>query len=264
MWIGEEIYYQSDAEGLLNLWAINPRTGLARQLTHYADFEAGHPSEGGGLIVYDRAGRIEVFEPATGQARVLPLEILAEAPETRPYVRNVKDFVTQIGIAPDGSRALVIARGEIFSVPRDKGITRNLSQDSGSRDKDAAWSPDGRHIAYFSDRAGEYELWLTDPLGKEQTARLTTHADGYRHSLRWSPDSKKIAFSDQTLTLYCLDVESREIVKIDRAEHEAMDLGIDAKPICDHAWSGDSRFLAYSKIGPDLVSRVYVHCLETK
>ena len=126
MWIGEEIYYQADSEGLLNLWVINPQTGQTRRLTQYGDFEAGHPSDGGGLIVYDRGGRIEVFEPATGQARVLPLEILAEAPETRPYVRNVKDFVTQIGISPDGSRALVVARGEIFSVAREKGIALNL------------------------------------------------------------------------------------------------------------------------------------------
>jgi tricorn protease len=264
MWIGDKIYFQADPDGLLNIWVLDPETGEQKQLTRYSDFEAGRPSDGGGLIVYDRAGRLEIFDPGAGKARAVPIEILAEAPEARPYVRSVKDLVTQIGVSPDGSRALVVARGEIFSVPREKGITRNLSQDAGSRDKDAVWSPDGKQIAFFSDRSGEYDLWLTDPLVKEKPVRLTTHADGYRHGLRWSPDSKRIAFSDQTLTLWTVDVGSRQIVKVDKADREAMDLGIDAKPICDHVWSGDSRFIAYSKLGPDLVSRIHIYSLETK
>nr|MCU0253920.1 PDZ domain-containing protein [Acidobacteriota bacterium] len=264
MWIGNTLYYQADPDGVLNLFAMDPATGASRQLTRYTDFDAGRPSEGGGKIVYDRAGGIEVFDPATGQARAVPFQVLADAPEARPYLKNVKDWITSLGLSPDGERAVVVARGEVFTVPREKGVIRNLSQDSGSRDKDAVWSPDGRKIAFFSDRTGEYEVFVIDPLGKEPATRLTTHEDGYRFALRWSPDSKKLAYTDQTLTLSVLDVATKAVTKVDKAEYEAMDLAIDTKPIFDHAWSPDSRFLAYTKMGPDLVNRVWIYALETK
>lgn len=264
MWIGGTLYYEADPDGVLNLFAMDPGTGQSRQLTRYADFDAGRPSEGSGKIVYDRAGGIEIFDPATGQARAVPFQVLADAPETRPYLKNVKDWITAIGLSPDGNRAVVVARGEVFTVPREKGVIRNLSRDAGTRDKDAVWSPDGKRIAFFSDRTGEYEIFVVDPLGKEPATRLTTHEDGYRFALRWSPDSKKLAYTDQTLTLSFLDVETKAITKVDKAEYEAMDLAIDTKPIFDHAWSPDSRFLAYTRMGPDLVNRVWIYGLESK
>ncbi|MCU0224593.1 MAG: S41 family peptidase [Acidobacteria bacterium] len=264
IWIGGTLYYQADPDGVLNLFAMDPGTGQSRQLTRYADFDAGRPSEGNGKIVYDRAGGIEIFDPASGQVKAVSFQVLADAPEARPYQKNVKDWITSLALSPDGNRAVVVARGEVFTVPREKGVIRNLSQDSGTRDKDAAWSPDGRQIAFFSDRTGEYEIFVVDPLGKEPATRLTTHKDGYRFALRWSPDSKKLAFTDQTLTLSVLDVATKTVTKVDRAEYEAMDLAIDTKPIFDHAWSPDSRFLAYTKMGPDLVNRVWIYGLETK
>ena len=264
MWIGDTIYYEADPDGVLNLFAIDPKTGQSRQLTRYTDYDVGRPTEGSGKIVYDRAGGIEIFDPATGQAKAVPFQVLADSPETRPYLRNVKEWITGIGLSPDGNRAVVVARGEIFTVPREKGVIRNLSQDSGTRDKDATWSPDGKRIAFFSDRTGEYEIFVTDPLGQEPPVRLTTHKDGYRFALRWSPDSKKLAYTDQTLTLSYIDVDTKAVTKVDKAEYEAMDLAIDAKPVFDHAWSPDSRYLAYTKMGEDLVNRIWVYGLESK
>jgi len=264
MWLGGTLYYEADPDGVLNLYAMDPKTGESRQLTRYTDYDAGRPSDGSGKIVYDRAGGIEIFDPAIGQAKAVPFQVLADAPETRPYLKNVKDWITGIALSPDGSRAVVVARGEVFTVPREKGVIRNLSQDSGSRDKDAVWSPDGKRIAFFSDRTGEFEVFVIDPLRREPAVRLTTHEDGYRFALRWSPDSKKLAFTDQTLTLSYLDVETKAVTKVDKAEYEAMDLAIDSKPIFDHAWSPDSRFLAYTKMGADLVNRVWIYALDTK
>jgi len=263
MWVGDTIYFEADPDGVMNLFSLDPAGGRSTQLTHYTDFDAGRPSAGDGKIVYDRGGQIEIFDPAAGTAQIVPLVIAADPPEVRPYVKNVKEWITGIGLSPDGERALVVARGEIFTVPREKGVTRNLSRDAGTRDKDAVWSPDGERIAFFSDRSGEYEIYVTNPLGGEVT-RLTTHKDGYRFALRWSPDSKKLAFTDQTLTLSYIDLATKTITRVDKAEYEAMDLAIDAKPIYDHAWSPDSRFLAYTKMGPDLVNRVYVYGLESK
>ncbi len=264
MWIGGTIYFEADPDGVLNLYSLDPKGGQQKQLTRYTDYDAGRPSDGGGRIVFDRAGGLEVFDTASGQAKQVAFEILQDSPETRPYVKNVKDWITQIGLSPDGARAVVVARGDVFTVPREKGMIRNLSRDPGSRDKDAAWSPDGKWIAFFSDRGGEYEIWLADPLGKGKPARLTTHKEGYRFALRWSPDSKKLAFTDQTLTLSYVDVDTKQITKVDQAEYEAMDLAIDAKPIFDHAWSPDGRFLAYTKMGADLVNRIWIHSLDRK
>lgn len=263
MWVGDTIYFEADPDGVMNLFQADPASGKTAQLTRFTDFDVGRPETGDGRIVYDRGGRIEVFDPATGVVNAVPIEIAADPPEVRPYRKGVGDWITGVGLSPDGERALVVARGEIFTVPREKGVTRNLSRDPGTRDKDAVWSPDGERIAFFSDRSGEYEIWITDPLGRDVT-RLTTHPDGYRFALRWSPDSKKLAFTDQTLTLSYLDLATRAITIVDRAEYEAMDLAIDTKPIYDHAWSPDSRFLAYTKMGPDLVNRVWVYSLESK
>lgn len=264
MWIGDTIYFEADPEGVLNLFSLDPATGVQKQLTRFADYDVGRPSDGPGRIVFDRAGGLEIFDLATGQVKPVAFEVLADSPETRPYVKNVKDWITRIGLSPDGRRAVVVARGDVFTVPRETGVIRNLSRDPGSRDKDAVWSPDGKKIAFFSDRGGEYEIYLADPFGKEKPIRLTTHADGYRFALRWSPDSRKLAFSDQTLTLSYVDVNTKQIAKVDKAEYEAMDLAIDAKPIFDHVWSPDGRWIAYTKMGSDLVNRVWVYSLETK
>jgi tricorn protease len=264
MWMGDTVYFEADPDGVLNLFSLDPKTGQQKQLTRFTDYDAGRPSDGTGNIVFDRAGGLEVFDPATGQARQVAFEVLADSPEARPYVKNVKDWITHIGLSPDGNRAVVVARGDVFTVPREKGVIRNLSRDPGSRDKDAVWSPDGKWIAFFSDRSGEYEIWLTDPLGKGKPVRLTTHRDGYRFALRWSPDSKKLAFADQTLALSYLDVDTKQVTKVDKADYEAMDLAIDAKPIFDSTWSPDGRFLAYTKMGPELVNRIWVYALETK
>lgn len=264
MWIGATLYFEADPDGVLNLFSLDPESGRQAQLTRFTDYDVGRPSDGSGKIVFDRGGGLELFDPTTGAVTRVAFEVRSDSPEVRPYLKNVKDWITGIGLSPDGNRAVVVARGDVFTVPREKGVIRNLSRDPGSRDKDAVWSPDGKWIAFFSDRSGEYEIWLTDPLGKEPPVRLTTHEDGYRFALRWSPDSKKLAFTDQTLMLSYLEVDTKKITRVHKAEYEAMDLAIDAKPIHDHAWSPDSRFLAYTAMGPDLVNRVFIHSLETK
>ena len=207
----------------MDFWSADPATGRTTRVTRFEGFDAGRPDVGGGRIVFDRGGRIEVLDPATGECRQVPIEIRSDADEARPYLRKANDLVTQVGISPDGARALVVARGEIFSVPKDKGVTRNLSRDPGSRDREATWSPDGKRIAFLSDRTGEVEIWLTDPLGSAEPLRLTTHACGYRHGLRWSPDSRKIAFSDETLTLFTVDVETRQVSGMVQERRESGD-----------------------------------------
>jgi tricorn protease len=269
MWGGGEIYFSSDRNRTLNLFALDPAGGAVSQLTKHTEYDVRRPSIGPAppgasgemeyQVVYEHGGELYVYDTYTREARRVPVEIKADAPEARPYLKDVSRDVTGIDISPSGKRALIVARGDVFTVPAEKGPTRNLTASSGARDKAAAWSPDGRLIAYLSDASGEYEIWIVDPMKSKTAVKLTAHKDGYRHTLRWSPDSKKIAFADQTLRCYILDVGSKKVTEVDRAEYEHVDVSVNLKPIYDFAWSPDSRYLAYSKLTPQLVYQVYVY-----
>ena len=261
MWIGDKVYFNSDRDRVLNIYSYDTRTGAVEQITRHNDYDVRRPSSGEKEIVYELGGTLRLFDTVTGEDRAVPVEILSDAPEARPYRANVEEFITNVAISPSGKRALVVARGEVFSVPEEDGPTRNLTGDSGARDKDAAWSPDGRKIAYVSDKGGEYEIYVADAKDGTEPRQLTRYKDGYRHTLRWSPDGKKIAFADQTLRCNYVDVESGKVVEIDKADYEDVDVSLDLKPINDYAWSPDSRFIAYSKMGDDLVYKVYIYSL---
>ncbi len=264
MWIGDTIYFSSDRDRKLNIYAYNNGSGEITPITSHTEYDVRRPSEGSGKIVYELGGTLWLLDVASRQTRQVPVEIRSDAPEVRSYFKKLDEFITGIDCSPSGKRALITARGEVFTVPKEDGPTRNLTEDSGSRDKDAAWSPDGKHVAYLSDRSGEYEIYIVDQKGEGEAARLTEHKDGYRHTLRWSPDGKRIAFADQTLSCYYLDVETKKITKVDRAEYENIDVSLDLKPINDFAWSPDSRYIAYSKMDGDLVYKVFIYSLEDK
>jgi tricorn protease len=261
MWIGNKIYFSSDRDRVLNIYAYDTNTKQIDQITHHTEYDVRRPSFGGNEIVYELGGDLYLLDVNTKSTRKLEITVPGDAPELRPYLKDVKDDITGISVSPSGKRALVEARGEIFSVPKENGATRNLTQSSGARDKDAVWSPDGKQIAWFSDAAGEYNLYLSDPMG-ESVTKITDFTDGYRHTLRWSPDNKKIAFTDQTLTLYFIDIQTKKITKVDKAEYENIDVSLDVKPIYDFTWSPDSRFIAYSRMDKSFVNKLYIYDLE--
>ena len=269
MWGGATIYFSSDRDRTLNLYSLDPATGDVTQLTSHSEYDVRRPSIGPApasvsskmeyAVVYEHGGELYYYETYKGETKSIPVEVKADAPEARPYMKDVSGSVNGIDISPSGKRALVTARGEVFTVPRENGQTRNLTRSSGARDKDAAWSPDGHHIAWISDESGEYEIWMGDPKGDSAPVKLTGHKDGYRHTLRWSPDSKKIAFADQTLRCWIIDVASKKLTEVDKAEYEHVDVSVDLKPIYDFTWSPDSRYLAYSKLTAELVYQVFVY-----
>lgn len=269
MWMGDTIYFSSDRNYRLNIYGYHTVSKKIRRFTFHDDYDVRRPSGGNGRVVYEKGGELWLLDTATGKTGKIPLEIRADAPEQRPYFKDVKKYITGFDISPSGQRALVVARGEVFTVPKKNGPTRNLTRDPGSRDKNAAWSPDGKSIAYLSDKSGEYEIYITHPKGKTRGAgginavKLTRHKDGYRRTLRWSPDSKKIAFADQTLRCYYLDIKTKKITEVDKAGYENVDVFLDVKPIYDFTWSPDSRFIAYSKMDADQVNKIYIYALET-
>ncbi len=263
MWIGDKIYFSSDRDRVLNIHEYDPATGNTRQITTHTEYDVRRPSDGSGKIVYELGGDIWMLDTTSGKTAKVDIRVLADSPETRPYYKDVSGEAAQIDCSPAGERALVVARGEIFTVPVENGPTRNLTKDSGSRDKDAAWSPCGGMVAWLSDRSGEFEIFIAAQDGSKEAVKLTSHKDGYRHTLRWSPDGKRIAFADQSLRCWYLDVASKKITEVDRAQYENVDVSLDLKPIYDFSWSPDSRFIAYTKMNAEGVNQVYIYSLET-
>ncbi len=262
MWIGDHIYFSSDRSRVLNIWRLDPATGETEQLTDHSEYDIRRPSGGTGKIVYELGGDIWMLDIDSGKTAKVNIRVNSDAPKLRPYLRKVDRLITDVDISPSGKRALVSARGEVFTVPLKHGPTRNLTNSSGSREKDAVWSPDGSKIAYFSDASGEYEIWIrgTGPGG--EVKKLTSHKDGYRHTLSWSPDSKSLAYADQELRCWWIDVDTGKRTEIDRAEFENIDVSLEIKPIFDFSWSPDSRWIAYSKMNADQVCQVYIYSFD--
>ncbi len=264
MWIGDKIFFTSDRDRRLNIYSVDPAGGAITQLTHHSDYDVRFPSTDGRRIVYELCGSLHVYDTGTGSDSNINVTIKTDAPEVRPTWIDVGREVQEFSVGPDGRRALIVARGEVFSVPKENGPTRNLSQNCGARDREAVWSPDGTKVAFISDASGEYQIYLTDPKGGSDPVRLTNFTKGYPKNLRWSPDSKKLAWSDETLTLYYMDVATKKIVKVDKADYEHIDIDMEEKPIYDHTWSPDSRYIAYSKMEADLVTKVFIYSLAEK
>lgn len=264
MWIGEKIYFSSDRDRVLNIWSYDPGTGQIEQVTKHKEYDVRHPDFGGNQVVYELGGDIWKLDVTSGVTSRVPVKIIQDMEERRPFMKDVSRNITRADISPSGSRALIVARGDIFTIPEKEGPVRNLTNSSGARDKDAVWSPDGKWIAYFSDSSGEYELYLISPDGKNEPVKLTSLGAGYRHTIKWSPDSKRIAWTDQTLTLWFIDVATKAVTKVDREEYENVDVSLDLKSIFDYSWSPDSRYIVYSKMNEAYMYQLYVYGLETK
>ncbi len=264
MWIGDKVYFSSDRDRVLNIWSYDPGTGKIEQVTKHTEYDVRHPDFGGSQIVYELGGDIWKLDVTSGVTARVPVKILTDMEERRPFMKDVSRNITRADISPSGNRALIVARGDIFTLPEKEGPVRNLTASPGARDKDAVWSPDGKRIAYFSDASGEYELYVIEPDGKEKPLKLTSLGAGYRHTIKWSPDSKKIAWTDQTLTLWFIDVATKAITKVDKEEYENVDVSLDIKSIFDYSWSPDSRFIVYSKMNEAFMYQLYVYGLEAK
>src|SRR5690554_4719100 len=183
MWHGETLYFISDqgAAQRYNIWAYNTRTGQLRQVTPFTDHDVRFPAIGPSDIVFENGGRLYLLDLATEQTREVKIQVTTDLASLRPRAVRVGNAIQGFGISPTGKRAVFTARGEVFTVPAEHGIARRLTTGSGAAERYASWSPDGRHVAYWSDRTGEYELTITaaDGTGEERT--VTRLGPGYRY-----------------------------------------------------------------------------------
>jgi tricorn protease len=256
MWSGDRIYFLSDRDEAkrMNLYVYDLASKATRKLTSFAEFDIKFPSLGPKHIVFENGGWIYTFDLATERTERVPVVIADDLVSGRGKVVKVGDRVTNFEIAPDGQRALFGARGDVFTVPAKFGNTRNLTQTSGVHERSSKWSPDGRTIAFISDRSGTDEIWLVDQAGGEPR-QLTTGGDTYKYEIRWSPDGSKILWNDKMLRLSFIDVATKAVTVPATAE---------AGEIFQFAWSPDSRWIAYGKPEIEGANRVHLYSLDAK
>jgi tricorn protease len=239
MWHGRTIYYASDRGGrTVNVWAYDLDRKTHRQVTHFDEYDVKWPSLGSDAIVLENGGYLYVLDLPGESLRKLSVMVPDDKPAARAEYRNVSRWITDFDLSPSAKRAVFAARGDLFTVPAEKGDVRLLVGTPGARERDPAWSPDGKWVAYLSDQTGEYELWVTGGDGQTPPRQVTRGGGTFRFAPRWSPDSKKLAFSDKTFTLWWCDAATGKLTKVDKGENGE---------IHDYAWSPDSRWIAYSK-----------------
>ncbi len=256
MWIGDKVYFTSDRNHTFNLFSYDTATKDIKQLTSHDDYDIRYASAGGGMIVYEQAGYLFLFDPQTGNAQRLSIELKGDLPWRRPHFVNASELIMSGDVSPNGKRAVFQARGDIFTVPAEKGDYRNLTRSCGANDRFPAWSPDGAKIAWFSDASGEYQLQIIDQKGLEEPKTVALENPSYYYVPTWSSDSKKIVFTDKRLNLWYADVESGEVTKVDK---DTYDHGYRT---IDPVWSPDSKWIAYVKRLDSQMHAVFLYSLE--
>ncbi len=256
MWLGGKVYFVSDRAGEFNLFSYDLATKEVVQLTRHTDFPIQDASHGAGQIVYEQAGWLHRFDPASGRSTRLKVAVAADLPETRSRWASGAKWARSLDLSPSGSRVAVEYRGEILSIPAEKGDARNLTNTPGAHERNPAWSPDGKSVAYLSDAGGEYALKVQSQDSKGEPRTFALKGAGFYANLKWSPDGKKIAYTDNALTLRILDLGTGSVKAV---SSEAL---YTPSPTLTHNWSPDSRFLAYTRNTESSMQRIHVYAVE--
>jgi len=260
MWHGDNLYFLSDRDGAkrANLWVWNSKTDKFKALTTFTEHDIHFPSAGPNELVFENGGRLYLLDYQTEKYREVRIDVVTDQATLKPRDVNAAGLIQDGAVSPKGKRVLISARGELFSLPAEQGIVRNLTRSSGVAERYPAWSPDGKSIAYFSDRTGEYELTTRPADGTGGETNLTRLGPGYRYNLFWSPDSKKVAFIDQAMKVNVYDfgtgtnrVVARQLWKY-HGDLAAFRVG----------WSPDSRWLTWGQDLTNQQSAVVLHDLK--
>jgi len=245
MWHGSKIYYLSDGGSAerANIWSYNTSTKEKKQITYFKDFDIHFPSLGPDDIVFEAGGSLYLLDLKTEKFHEVKVEVVTDEMSLLPRSENVSRLVQSFNLSPDGNRAIIQARGDLFSVPAENGPVLDITNSSGVAERYPTWSPDGKYIAYWSDRSGEYELTLRDMENPSTEKKLTSYGPGYRYQIYWSPDSKKIAFIDKAMTIYIYNMDTDKTTKVDKEKYKYEGGLRNFTP----SWSSDSRWLAYGK-----------------
>jgi len=254
MWIGKDIYFVSDRDRTANLFAYDTETKATRKVTNFTDYDIKFPSHSDTHIAFEKGGYIYLFDVKTQESKKLTIHIGNDEPWSRSEWKDASKTISGAALAPNGERVVFSARGDVWSLPATNGITRNLTSTSGVNERGADWSPDGKHIAYISDKTGEFEIYMENQDGSGDPVQLTSGGNTYIFSLEWSPDSKKILYHNKNRELCYLDVDTKKVTVVETSDRSTR---------FSYSWSPDSKWITYTRPQADMtVIRLYN--LDTK
>ncbi len=257
VWVGDTVYFISDRDGVANVWSYETKTKKLAQVTRFTDFDVKTMDSGAGVVVFEQAGYIHELDPKTGKTKQVNITATGDFPWMMARWEDVSSRMTNIAISPTGRRAVVEARGEIFTIPAEKGDIRNLTNSSGSAERDPAWSPDGKFISYFSDKSGEYKLILESQDGLSAPREIALPNPKHYYTPSWSPDSKKLVYTDTDLKVWVMDVASGQ------AKIVGSDPWMVPTRTVNPVWSPDSKWIAYASHLKSMYHAIFVSNVET-
>ena len=257
MWVGDTVYFLSNRDGPVTLFAYDTKTGRVTKVLDNEGFDITSATAGPGGIIYSQFGQLHIYDFSDGKTHAVPVTVNGDLPQRRPHFADVGKDIVNAAVSPNGVRAVFEAHGDILSVPTKHGSIVNLTHSPGAMDRDPAWSPDGKSVAYFSDRAGEYDLYVRNQDGTGDARRIPLgQDDAYYYNLTWSPDNDKLVFSDQKLNLWYVNLKARDPRPVKVAHDDYSQLHE-----FDPAWSPDSRWIAYTRVMPNFQHAIFIYSL---
>ena len=262
IWLGDKVYFLSDRDKIVNVFSYDVKSKQVEKLTNFKEYDVRTLQGQGNELVFEQAGKLHVLNTGSKSTTPISIQIQADALSKRGHYVDLKDDVRGFDISPTGQRALFESRGEIFSVPKEKGDARNISSSPGSHEKNASWSPDGKWISYVSDKNGKYELVIRDQKGVDEPKFFDLGSSNFYFQPTWSPDSKKLFYNDSHLNLFYVDIASKNITKVDDdylGSHTGRSYNY-----FQSSWSPDSKWIAYVKTLSNGLDAVHMYNLDSK
>ena len=257
VWVGDTVYFLSDRDGVANVWSFDTKAKKLAQATTFTDFDVKTLDAGAGVVVFEQAGSIHELDPKTGKAHAVNITATGDFPWMMPRWEDVTSRMTNIALSPTGKRVVAEARGEIFTIPAEKGDARNLTNSSASAERDPAWSPDGKYVSWFSDKSGEYKLVIAEQDGLKPPREVLLPTPTHFYTASWSPDSKKLLYTDTNLHVCVVDVETG------KSKIVGHDPWMVPRRTVNPVWSPDSKWVAYSAHLDSLYRAIFVSNVET-
>jgi tricorn protease len=252
MWSGNKIFFLSDRDRTMNLFVYDLNTKETRKVTNFTEYDVKFPSLGAGNIAFTNGGEIYLLNTNTEKYQKVPVQIAEDFPLVRTQIVNVKKDIENYDLSPDGKFGLFSARGDIFVVPAEEGNIINITKSNGVHDRNPQWLPDGKYIAFISDKSGDDEIYLIRPDGTG-LSQLTSDAKSYRWELLWSPDSKMILNSDKLMNIYLIDVATKQVKTITNSK---------VWEIRDFSFSPDCQWITYTDYAENRFPVIYLYSIK--